>query len=221
MTAVIIPAFNAEKSMSSLLSGIRKYVGSDAIVVVDDGSSDGTAAAGRDNGVVVISHAVNRGKGAALRTGIEHILASPRYDSVITMDADLQHDPEDIPKFLAAWQARDGDLILGSRGRFGSGMPAHRVLSNTITSALVSARTGVRIRDSQTGFRLISRQVLVAVKVDSDGYEAETEILIKAARKGFRISSVPIETIYAGAPSHMTHWKTTKNFLHVLLREYE
>jgi glycosyltransferase involved in cell wall biosynthesis len=221
MTAVIIPAFNAAKSLRALLAGIQKHVNVEDIILVNDGSLDGTEAIATEIGVVVLRHAKNRGKGVALRTGFAHVKASERYDSAITMDADLQHDPEDIPKFLAAWQSRAGDLILGARRRLRTGMPIHRVLSNTITSALVSARTGVRIPDSQSGFRLLGLEVLKAIEVEADGFEAETEILIKAAKRGFRISSVPIATIYGGAPSHMTHWKTTKEFLHVLLREYE
>jgi glycosyltransferase involved in cell wall biosynthesis len=220
MTAVIIPALNAAQTLGQLLAGLKPFVGTESIVVVDDGSSDDTAAIARAAGAVVLSHGVNRGKGAALRTGFQYVLSSSSHDSVVTMDADLQHDPKDVPKFLSAWRLGDSDLILGYRSKLGGGMPVHRILSNTITSALVSARTGVRIRDSQTGFRLIARSVLSSIEVQADGYEAETEILIKAARKGFRIGGVPIATIYRGAPSHMTHWKTTKRFLQVLLKEY-
>lgn len=220
MTGVLIPAYNASLTLGQLLADLRSVFAAENIVVVDDGSTDETFTIAKTAGVVVLRHAVNRGKGAALRTGFQHIRSSSIYDSVITMDADLQHDPNDIPKFLEAWQSGDSDLILGYRMKIGSGMPIHRVLSNTITSALVSARTGIKIRDSQTGFRLLSLRVLSGVEIQSDGYEAETEILIKAARKGFRIAGVPIATIYRGAPSHMTHWKTTQRFLQVLLREY-
>jgi glycosyltransferase involved in cell wall biosynthesis len=221
MTAVLIPALNAAQTLGQLIAGLMPFVGIESVVVVDDGSSDETAAIAKAAGAVVLSHGVNRGKGAALRTGFQYVLSSSRDDSVITMDADLQHDPKDVPTFLSAWHSGNLDLILGHRRKIGSGMPAHRILSNTITSALVSARTGVKIRDSQTGFRLIARRVLSSIEVQADGYEAETEILIKAALKGFRIGSVPIATIYSGAPSHMTHWKTTKRFLRVLLKEYK
>jgi glycosyltransferase involved in cell wall biosynthesis len=220
MTAILIPAFNAAQSLGSLLEKIPQNIGDGCIVVVDDGSTDDTSRIAADAGAVVIRHERNRGKGAALRSGFEYVLASTRSDSVLTMDADLQHDPAEISKFLAAWETGCTDIVLGCR-RFGSGMPIHRILSNTISSSLVSARTGARIRDSQTGFRLIAREVLLSVELEADGYEAETEFLIKAAQKGFRISSVPIATIYGTAPSHMTHWKTTKRFLQVLLREYK
>jgi glycosyltransferase involved in cell wall biosynthesis len=221
MTGVLIPALNCAKTIGQLLSGLQRHVAIESILVVDDGSSDETAAIARAAGAIVLSHGVNRGKGAALRTGFQYVLSASGHDSVITMDADLQHDPEDVPKFLTAWQSGNYDLILGYRQKIGSGMPLHRAISNSITSALVSARTGVRIRDSQTGFRLIARSVLATIEFQADGYEAETEILIKAARRGFRIGGVPIATIYDGAPSHMTHWKTTKRFLQVLLKEYK
>jgi len=220
MTGVLIPAFNAAQTLGQLLVELHSLFAADGIVVVDDGSTDETAAIAKAAGVIVLSHGMNRGKGAALRTGFQYMLSASSCDSIITMDADLQHDPKDVPTFLAAWRKGDSDLILGYRRRIGGGMPFHRVLSNTITSSLVSARTGLYIRDSQSGFRLIARNVLLAIEVQADGYEAETEILIKAAKKVFRISGVPIATIYRGAPSHMTHWKTTMRFLQVLLREY-
>jgi glycosyltransferase involved in cell wall biosynthesis len=220
MTGVLIPALNAAQTLGQLLGDLHPFVGVEQVVVVDDGSSDATASIAKAASAVVLSHAVNRGKGAALRTGFNYVLSSTQFDSVITMDADLQHDPKDVPKFLSAWESGDSDLILGYRRKIGTGMPVHRILSNAITSALVTARTGVRIRDSQAGFRLIGRSVLSSIEFKADGYEAETEILLKAARKGFRIGHVPIATIYKGAPSHMTHWRTTKNFLQVLFREY-
>jgi glycosyltransferase involved in cell wall biosynthesis len=220
MTALLIPAFNAAKTLGKLLTMISQHIGDACTVVVDDGSSDATSKIATDAGAIVIRHERNRGKGAALRSGFKYVLASTRSDSVLTMDADLQHDPAEISKFLAAWKRGGIDIVLGRR-RFGGGMPIHRILSNTITSSLVSARTGVRIHDSQTGFRLIAREVLSSIEVEADGFEAETEFLIKAARGGFRISSVPIATIYGAEPSHMTHWKTTKRFLQVLLREYQ
>ncbi len=220
MTAVLIPALNAAQTLSELLSRLQPFVSRESIVVVDDGSTDGTARIAQECGAFVIRHGVNRGKGAALRSGFEYILGKTQFRSVITMDADLQHDPDEIPKFAARWEQGSVDVIVGNRKRAGSGMPFHRVMSNAITSLLVSARAGVVMKDSQSGFRLISREVLSAVTIDSDGYEAETELLIKAARKGFTIDFIPIATIYGNERSHMTHWQTTKRFLQVLMKEY-
>jgi hypothetical protein len=99
-------------------------------------------------------------------------------------------------------------------------MPLSRILSNSLTSFLVTARTGVSIPDSQCGYRLIGREVLERVVVVAEGYEAETELLIKAAAKGFTIGWVPVNTVYQGEQSHMTHWSTTKQFVRTLLKEY-
>jgi glycosyltransferase involved in cell wall biosynthesis len=220
MIAVVIPALNAAQTLSQVLSKVVLFVPPQSILVVDDGSIDATSRIADESGVIVIRHPMNRGKGAALRTGFEYIMGHSEYRCVITLDADLQHDPEEIPKFVARWDHGGVDVIVGSRRRAGSTMPFHRRLSNTITSALVSARAGVRIKDSQSGFRCISREVLSAIQFDSDGYEAETEMLIKAARRGFVIDFVPIATIYGSERSSMTHWQTTKRFLQVLLKEY-
>ena len=99
-------------------------------------------------------------------------------------------------------------------------MPSHRILSNTLTSALVSLKTGMKIKDSQCGFRLIRKRVLENIQLESRGYEAETEFLIKAARLEFKIEFVPVHTVYGSEKSYMTHWATTMNFIKVLLRKY-
>ena len=112
------------------------------------------------------------------------------------------------------------DVIIGSRLHNVKGMPFHRLLSNTITTFLVNARTSREIGDSQSGYRLIDRKVLEAFRITSNGFEAETEFLIKAASHGFRFGSIPIRTVYDGEQSHMTHFATTVNFVKVLFQDY-
>lgn len=220
MIALVIPAYNAAGSLKLLLGRLKPYAASEHIYVVDDGSTDDTASVAKASGAGLLQHAGNRGKGAALRTGFNYLLRNRRYDAVLTIDADLQHDPADIPAFLREWEKREFQVLVGARRKIGSGMPVHRMFSNVLTSFLVSARTGRIMKDSQSGFRLISTDVLSSVTAESDGFEAETEFLIRAALKGFRIGFVPIATIYGTAGSHMTHWHTTKRFLSVLLKEY-
>ena len=219
--AVLIPAFNAERSLAELVSRLRSAIGDVQIVVVDDGSTDRTNEVAASIGAVILRHEKNRGKGAALQTGFDYLNKQTGIEFIVTMDADLQHQPEDVPKFFLVQQKTNADIVIGWRERIGTQMPMHRRLSNTITSALVGMRTGVKIKDSQCGFRLIRRSVIERVQLESTGYEAETEFLIKAARRGFKIEFVPVQTIYGKEKSYMTHWATTVNFIKVIFRKYE
>jgi len=219
--AVLIPAFNAEYSLAELLHRLRNTIGNVQIIVVDDGSTDKTNEVAHSVGAVVLSHDLNRGKGAALQTGFDYVCRQTGIEFILTMDADLQHRPEEVPPFLLVQQKTNADIVIGWRERIGTRMPVHRKLSNTITSLLVGIRTGVKIKDSQCGFRLVRRSVLEHVHLESNGYEAETEFLIKAARRGCKIEFVPVQTIYGAEKSYMTHWATTVNFIKVIFRKYE
>jgi glycosyltransferase involved in cell wall biosynthesis len=217
-TAVIIPAYNAASSLDEVLRRTGLVHSREHTIVVDDGSCDATRERALAAGVVVLSHDVNTGKGAALQTGFDHALGQA-YDAVITMDADLQHKPEDIPRFLCAYDAQNADIIIGSRLHSLTGMPYHRRLSNLLTTFFVCARTAAPIEDSQSGFRFIHSRVLSAVRASSSGFEAETEFIIRAAAQRFTFGSLPIDTIYAGEQSTMTHWHTTKRFISVLMAD--
>jgi glycosyltransferase involved in cell wall biosynthesis len=217
--AVLIPSYNASATLPALLERTLPIVPKERIIVVNDGSTDGTEATAALFGVTVLSHPVNKGKGAALQTGFDFILRR-QFDAVVTMDADLQHEPESIKTFLAAMDEGKYDVIIGSRMQNTAGMPIHRFLSNTITSFFVRLRTGAAVSDSQSGFRLLSRKVLELLRLESTGFEAETELLIKAAALGCRFGSVPVNTIYAGEKSHMTHLRTTVNFIKILLKRF-
>lgn len=218
-TAVLIPAFNASATLPELLKRTLNFIPQENILVVDDGSFDSTCDVANLFGVGVLRHEKNRGKGSALQTGFSEILKSD-FDGVITMDADLQHEPEEIPFFLDYFLLKKCDIIIGSRLHDKQGMPLHRIVSNTVTTFLVQSRIGKKISDSQSGFRFIQRRVLEVVKLQSPGFEAETEFLIKAAAHGFSFGTIPIKTIYAGEKSNMTHVQTTINFLRTLLKPY-
>lgn len=217
---LLIPAFQASATLPFLLNQLKSRAEISLTIVVDDGSTDGSAEVATEAGVMVLRHTVNRGKGAALRTGFEYIRTNSDTEVVITMDADLQHRVEDLPLFLQAREVHGTSIVIGRRVRWGVGMPIARIASNTITSFLVSARTGVPIADSQCGYRLIGREVIDRVTIEANGYEAETEFLIKAAKKGFSIEFVPIQTVYANETSHMTHLDTTRLFIKTLVKEY-
>ncbi len=205
--------------MRELLARLAQFVDPQQVIVVDDGSVDDTAELCSTKGVRVFRHRRNLGKGKALQTGFDAFLQT-KFAFVATMDADLQHAPEHLPAFADVQSVTDADVVIGTRRMMGTGMPLHRILSNTITSRLVSVRTGMSIRDSQSGYRYIKRRVIEAVSLQSSGFEAETEFLLKAAGKGFVIGGVPIETIYAKEKSSMKNWETTVKFVKVLLQEY-
>ncbi|HEX9828658.1 MAG TPA: glycosyltransferase family 2 protein [Bacteroidota bacterium] len=219
-TAILIPAFNAAETLSELVHRLCPYVELQDIIVVDDGSTDHTLEVTKRIGVMTLPHARNYGKGRALRTGFEYILSSTQHEAVLTMDADLQHKPDDVPSFFSTRERMLTDMIIGYRKRWRTNMPFARKLSNSITSGLIAARTGRDIKDSQCGFRLLSRRLLETVTTTADGYEAETEQLIKAALSGFNIEFVPIQTVYENERSHITHVATTLRFLHTLLKDY-
>lgn len=216
---IVIPAYNAADTLPALLERTVRFVPRENIIVVDDGSSDSTGTIAVSFGACHVRHDCNKGKGTALRSGFDAAVQRG-CDAVITMDADLQHQPEDIPRFVELYGLQQYDIIIGSRLHDKKGMPFHRILSNTITTFLVSVRSGVTISDSQSGFRLLSRRVLERVTTQAAGFEAETELLLRSAKQNFAFGSIPIDTVYAGEKSHMTHLRTTINFVKVLFKEY-
>ena len=195
----LIPAFNEAATIAEVVTGVRPHV--QAVVVVDDGSADETAARAEAAGARVIRHAENRGKGHAVRSGLAQILALD-FSHVLLMDGDGQHRPEDVPKMLEAARTSEADLVVGARVFDKSQMPRSRYYSNTIGSRALSSFIGSPIEDSQSGFRLIRCDTLRGLTLTATGYEIETEMLIKLARKGVSMTSVPVTLSY-GAKSKL------------------
>lgn len=210
--ACVIPAYAAARTLPAVLDGVRRSVPAARVVVVDDGSPDATAAVARAGGALVLSHAVNRGKGAALRTGIARALADGA-DIVATMDADGQHDPAMLPRLLDT--LRGAEMVIGSRDR--AGMPIARRATNLLASAAVCLATGAPMLDTQSGFRAVRRAVLIAITAAGDGYEYETELLIAILRARFRVVAVPVPTLY-GARSHFRPWRDSARVVRALWR---
>ena len=190
---VVIPAFDAAKTVGELVQRIKPQGLS--VVVIDDGSHDQTASIASEHGALVISHLRNQGKGSALRTGFEYALRS-RYDGVITLDGDGQHDPAEIPRLVREGEIQHAGIVVGNRMRNGSSMPRVRRWTNTVMSAIVSLVVRQRIPDSQCGFRFIRKEVLEAVPLRAKRFEIETELLLHAARQRWKIISVPVTSIY-------------------------
>ena len=205
--AVIVPAYQAARTVGAVLSGVRRALPDAALYVVDDGSTDATRACAADERATVIAHDRNLGKGAALATGIRRAVADGRQQ-LATLDADGQHAPELLPRLLEPLLRREADLVLGARTR-GGPMPLARRATNWLSATVASRVAGTRIPDAQTGFRAFTRRVAVALAPQVAryrGYEFEAVFLLGALRAGFRVVSIDVPTIYSGAPSHFRHW---------------
>lgn len=212
---VLIPAFNEEASVAAVVKGAKKFAG--RILVVDDGSVDGTAPAATAAGAEVIRHPVNRGKGAALRTGLKS-LVERGSDSVIILDGDGQHDPSEIPVFLDEARRSGAEIVVGNRMPSAAGMPPVRYWTNRMMSAILSRLIGQKVPDSQCGYRFLSVRAIENLPFSSSNYDAESEMLIEAGRRGLKISSVPVRTIYGGAISRIRPGRDTLRFIRLLLR---
>jgi glycosyltransferase involved in cell wall biosynthesis len=215
-TAVVIPSFNASRHLASVIGAVKRQIPPQRIIVVDDGSSDDTAAAARQAGAVVVAHEQNRGKGAAIVTGARRAIEMG-MTYVITLDADGQHNPAEIPKFIDCMSRTGAVVIVGNRMGSRRDMPFIRVFANKATSAFVSLRARQRIPDSQNGYRMHLARIFENIELETSRYDAESEILIKAARFG-RIESVPVETIYGDEVSSVNPFIDTLRFFRMVFR---
>lgn len=211
----LIAAFNEEKRIGEVIAGVLKYV--PKAIVVDDGSTDGTARIARDAGAEILPHGGNLGKGASLRDGLEKAF-SDGFDPVIVLDGDGQHDWDEVPLFLKADREGRLDVIVGNRMGWTEGMPLVRKLTNRVTSFFVSLLAGQRIPDSQCGFRLIHKNAFQRMEFKTMRYDTETEMLVEAARGGCRIGSVAVRTIYGAEKSKINPVGDTIRFIRLVVR---
>lgn len=214
---VAIPAFNAGATLQKVLRGVIRHVSRSQILVIDDGSSDDTARCAENFGVLLQRHEKNLGKGVALKTAFDYAVRKTSAHAVITLDADLQHLPDDIPKFVHAFAEEKSDLVIGARSFSTKVMPFFRVVSNTMTSKMLSWKTGQQVKDSQSGYRLHSRCLLERLQLKTSGYETESEILLQSCRNGMKLSFVPIATIYNGETSHIRGLRDSLRFIKLYL----
>lgn len=208
---IAIPAKNAQNTVGKVASDCRKILPD--VVVVDDGSTDRTGDAARAAGATVLRHEVNRRKGAALKTAFGHALQHG-YTAVITLDADGQHLPSEIPKLMEARERTGADLIIGSRAHLFEGMLGRRRRANRFSAWAVGVAAGAKVDDAQSGFRIYSERLLRTVQGKSDGFDFENEIIVRAGRAGLKILMVPVDLGFVdGIPT--SHYKPVKDTLRI------
>ncbi len=218
--AAVIPAYNEADAIGAVVAGIRPLV--ERVIVVDDGSTDGTPERAAAAGAVVLRHEGNKGKGRAVRTGLQRALEGP-YTHVLLLDGDLQHRPDEAAELIAAAAASGAEAVLGERRFFRHNMPASRYHANRLGSVVLSWFIGVRLRDTQCGFRVFRTDALRQLRLRASGYEIETEMLVKVRRRGGRFTTVPITAVYANERSKLRPVRDTTRtcFLAVYYRFLE
>ena len=188
---IVIPAYNEGKTIFEVINKTQKYASH--IIVVDDGSQDNTSTEASKAGAVVLRHKVNLGKGAALKTGCDYAVRR-EAQKIITMDADGQHDPKEIPVFLSALEHYD--VVFGSR-KTPKSMPAVFKFGNKVITKSLQILYGVTVEDSQCGYRSFRSTAYPSIRWEATDYYVETEMAIRTGKKKMKHTTVPIETIYA------------------------
>lgn len=213
---ILIPVFNGAQTIRHIIRGIKAFTSD--IIIVNDGSTDDTKLIAQKQGVTILEHPENRGKGASLRTGFEYILKNTTFEYIMVMDADGQHSPKFIKDFLKVAEESKADLIIGNRMQDISNMPLIRRWTNKTMSFIISSLTRQSIPDTQCGYRLLKRRLLENIKLETSNYDTESEILLKATKKHFKIASVRISTIYRGEKSNINPAVDTFRFIRLLIR---
>lgn len=198
--AALIPALNEADTIGEVVAGIRPLVAE--VLVIDDGSTDGTGERARYAGARVVRHDARQGKGAAVRHGLADLLQGD-FTHLVLLDGDLQHVPAEAARLLAEASSTGADLVIGERRFVREETPASRYYANRIGSLLLSTFLGLHVGDSQSGFRVFRADMLRRLRLTATGYEIETEMLIKTRRLGGRMAGVPISAIYTGHPSKL------------------
>lgn len=214
-TCVLIPSYNEAKTVGGIIRELLDKGLSPC--VIDDGSTDDTASISKSNGAIVLRRDKNMGKGASLREGFKYVLKED-FAAALIMDGDGQHETSDIDNFFKKMEDTDADIVIGNRMSDTSSMPLVRNITNKFMSYVISKLCGHKIPDTQCGFKLIKRKIMEDINLESSNYEIESEILIKAAKKGFKIYSVPIKTVYKGEKSKINPIIDTIRFLALLIK---
>ena len=203
--AALVPAFRCETWVGGVVKGLLRHV--PEVLVVDDGSEDRTAEVAAGAGARVHRRPANGGKGRALRDGLAILLAEG-WTHVAFVDGDGQHDPDDLPALLDAAR-RGSDFVIGSRLANPEGMPAKNRRANETGDKVLSRMTGLPVEDGQSGYRVLSTELLRRLRLTANRYAIENEMLIKASRKLRRFEVVPVRTIYSTGHRHYRPFRDT------------
>jgi glycosyltransferase involved in cell wall biosynthesis len=215
--AALIPCYFEERFIREVAERVKTQL--ETVLVVDDGSTDGTEANARAAKVEVIRHAANQGKGAAIKTGLRALADRAGIEYALVLDGDGQHLPEEIPRFLEAANRTGAEMLVGNRMTDVETMPFVRKLTNRFMSSQISGVCGQSVPDSQCGFRMIHRTLLPAmVAIETTKFDYETEMLVVASRLGCRIEAVPISTIYGDEKSKIHPVRDTIRFCQMMAR---
>jgi glycosyltransferase involved in cell wall biosynthesis len=214
---VIIPTYNESRAIADLINQVSR-LGLE-VIIIDDGSADDTVKIATACGAKVLANLRNMGKGASLIKGYNFALKCG-FDAVISMDGDGQHSCDDILSFIQKAKTSQSALIVGNRMGMIKGMPVLRVVTNFLMSKFISLIVKQSIPDTQCGFRLVKRELLTRIDLSTSKYETESEVLIKAAHLGFKIESIPVETIYHGQKSQINPLVDTLRFMRFMILEF-
>lgn len=216
--AAVIPAYEEAKHVGEVARQVRRQL--EHVLVVDDGSSDATAEEAHSAGVDLVVHPENRGKGESIKTGLRYWLERD-MEYVVLLDADGQHLPEEIPRFLQAAATNDAALFIGSRMGDVTSMPWVRRVVNRYMSGKISRACGQHIPDTQCGFRMLHRGIIPKLLGGTDRFDYETEMLILTSRNGYRIQAVPVTTVYSDEVSSIHPIRDTIRFFKLMQRYRE
>ena len=212
---ILIPAYNAGKHLPELVRRVKEAVRNSDVLIINDGSTDNSADILKNLDVISLTNSPNQGKGYTLQRGFEFAIKNG-YDYVVTIDADLQHLPEEIPRFFES--KIKADIYIGTRNLKSPDMPLLRRLTNYLTSIIISIFSGRRIRDTQSGYRMFSIQSLKSMNIDSTQYDFESEQLFQAGALNMTIGEIPISTVYANSLSYINPLLDTLRFIKLIWR---
>ncbi len=214
--AYLIPAYQAARSLKQVLEDLRAHDSESALLVVDDGSTDGTGDVARELGVDVVTHDVNRGKGVALRSGFSW-LHERGFETAVTVDADGQHRAEDAV-MLARHAAPASAIVLGIRDLVRDGAPKASRFSNRFSNWWVSRFAGRPLNDTQCGLRRYPLGATLSLGSDARGYGFECEMLVRAARRGIAIVEAPVQAIYPPKEQRVSHFHVVSDPARIVAR---